>query len=94
METITFIEVHSTDSNIVYLTTQGTGQDKYYVLQMEALILQYFSTGLPSIGKNCIVHQGRNSENPLYVGTSLGVYYRDDSMSLGNLSIRIYQTYL
>ena len=38
----------------------------------------------------------RNTDNPLYVGTSLGVYYRDDSMSswspfdtnLPNVSVR------
>lgn len=39
------------------------------------------SSGLPSIGKNVIVHQGRNATNPLFVGTSLGVYYKDDTMS-------------
>src|SRR5699024_609951 len=32
------------------------------------------------IGKNIIIHQGRNSDNPLYLGTTLGVYYRDDSI--------------
>jgi len=40
-----------------------------------------FSAGLPNIGKNVIVHQGRNDDNPLYIGTSLGVYYKDDTMS-------------
>ena len=51
---------------------------------------------MPSIGKNCIVHQGRNTDNPLYLGTTLGVYYRDDSMAqwepfdtnLPNVSVR------
>jgi hypothetical protein len=37
--------------------------------------------GLPAIGKNIIVHQGLNSLNPLYVGTTLGVFYKDDSMA-------------
>lgn len=78
--TITSIEVHSTDSNIVYLTTSGTGGQ---VLKSTngGTTFTNFSTGLPAIGKNCIVHQSRNTDNPLYVGTSLGVYYRDDSMS-------------
>ena len=77
---ITSIEVHSTNSSIVYLTTAGTGGQ---VLKSTdgAVSFTNFSTGLPAIGKNCIVHQSRNTDNPLYVGTSLGVYYRDDSMS-------------
>lgn len=77
---ITSIEVHSTNSSIVFLTTSGSSGQ---VLKSTTGGVSFidFSTGLPSIGKNCIVHQGRNTDNPLYVGTSLGVYYRDDSMS-------------
>ena len=53
----------------------------FIVQNPQKLVLKQLSTGLPAIGKNIIVHQGRNSVNPLYLGTSLGVYYRDDSMS-------------
>lgn len=92
---ITFIEVHSTDSNIVYLVTEGAS-GKVLKSTNGGVNFTDFSTGLPSIGKECIVHQGRNTDNPLYVGTSLGVYYRDDSMSswspfdtnLPNVSVR------
>jgi hypothetical protein len=77
---ITSIEVHSTDSNIVYLTTQGASGD---VLKSTngGITFTDYSTGLPNIGKNVIVHQGRNSDNPLYLGTTLGVFYRDDTMA-------------
>ena len=77
---ITFIEVHSTDSNIVYLVTEGAS-GKVLKSTNGGVTFTDFSTGLPSIGKECIIHQGRNTDNPLYLGTSLGVYYRDDSMS-------------
>ena len=77
---ITSIEVHSSDSNIVYLTSQGANG-----LALKStdggLSFTDFSEGLPNIGKNIIIHQGRNSDNPLYLGTTLGVYYRDDSMT-------------
>jgi hypothetical protein len=77
---ITSIEVHSSDSSIVYLTTSGVGGQ---VLKSTngGTTFTNFSTGLPSIGKNIIVHQGRNTDNPLYLGTTLGVFYRDDSMT-------------
>lgn len=78
---ITSIDVHTTNSSIIYLTTQGTAG-----LALKSInggtAFTSFSEGLPNIGKNIIVHQGRNTNNPLYIGTSLGVYYRDDTMSL------------
>lgn len=77
---ITSVDVHSSDSSIVYLTTQGTfGQALKSTNGGTAFTS--ISEGLPNIGKNIIVHQGRNTVNPLYIGTSLGVYYRDDTMT-------------
>jgi hypothetical protein len=77
---ITSVNVHAADSNIIYITTEGING-----LAMKSTnggtAFTSISQGLPNIGKNVIIHQGRNSNNPLYVGTSLGVYYRDDTMS-------------
>jgi hypothetical protein len=77
---ITSIAVHSTDSSKIYLTTSGT-----FGLALKSdnggTTFTSFSEGLPNIGKNIIIHQARNSNNPLYLGTSLGVFYRDDSMA-------------
>jgi Secretion system C-terminal sorting domain len=92
---ITSISIHYSNSNIIYLTTSGTAG-----LALKSVnggtTFNSFSENLPSIGKNVIKHQGRHSLNPLYLGTSLGVYYRDDSMSqwepfdtnLPNVSVR------
>jgi hypothetical protein len=77
---ITSVAVHSSDSNILYLTTQGTSGQAYRSTN-GGTSFSNFNTGLPGIGKNVIVHQGQNSRNPLYIGTSLGVYYRDDTLS-------------
>nr|WP_294933624.1 T9SS type A sorting domain-containing protein [uncultured Flavobacterium sp.] len=77
---ITSVCVHSTDSSIVYITTSGTG-GQALKSTTGGTAFTSISTGLPAIGKNVIRHQGRNTLNPLYLGTSLGVYYRDDSMS-------------
>ena len=77
---ITSVNVHSTESNIVYITTQGI-----FGLAMKSInggtAFTSISQGIPNIGKNIIIHQGRNPNNPLFVGTSLGVYYRDDTMT-------------
>ncbi len=77
---ITSVDVHSSNSNIIYITTSGIDGE---ALQSNDGGNTFFSIsdGLPSIGKNIIIHQGRNTDNPLYLGTSLGVYYRDDTMS-------------
>lgn len=78
--TITSVAVHSSNSSIIYLTTSGTGGNALKSTNGGTSFTS-IATGLPAIGKNCIVHQGRNTENPLYVGTSLGVYYTDDTMT-------------
>jgi len=77
---ITSIDVHSSNSSIVYLTTASTTGEALKSTDGGATFTS-IGSGLPSIEKNIIVHQGRNSNNPLYVGTSLGVYYIDDTMT-------------
>ena len=79
-DNIESITVHSSNSNIIYLTTGGASGEVLKSVDGGATFID-ISNGVPSIGKNIIVHQGRNTNNPLYLGTSLGVYYRDDSMS-------------
>jgi photosystem II stability/assembly factor-like uncharacterized protein len=77
---ITSVCVHSTDSNIIYMTTTNTNGE---VLRSKdgGKSFVSISAGLPNIGKNVIKHQDRNVLNPLYLGTKLGVFYKDDSMS-------------
>lgn len=77
---ITSVAVHSSNSSIVYITTSGTTGNAFKSTN-GGTSFSVIATGLPAISKNIIVHQGRNTENPLYVGTSLGVYYIDDSMT-------------
>lgn len=78
--TIRSISVNSNNNNIVYLVTSGTGGQ---ILKSTngGTSFSNITTGIPNIGKNIIVHQGQHPDNPLYVGTSLGVYYIDDTMA-------------
>ena len=77
--TIRSIAVNSNDNNIVYITTSGSSGQ---VLKSTdgGFSFSNITSGIPNIGKNVIVHQPLHPDNPLYVGTSLGVYYIDDSM--------------
>ena len=77
---ITSVDVHSSNGNIIYLTTSGINGEALQSNDGGATFTS-ISEGLPTIGKNIIIHQGRNSNNPLYIGTSLGVYYRDDTLT-------------
>ncbi len=77
---ITSVDVHSTNSAIIYITTSGISGETLKSTDGGNSFVS-FSDGLPNIGKNVIIHQGRNTDNPLYVGTSLGVFYRDDTMT-------------
>lgn len=76
---VTSLCVHSTLSNIVYITTSGTSGQALKSTDGGATFTN-IASGLPTIGKFCIKHQA-NSNNPLYVGTNLGVYYKDDTMT-------------
>jgi hypothetical protein len=77
---ISGICVHSTDSSIVYITTSGTSGQAMKSINGGTTFAN-IAAGLPSIGKFCIKHQGNNANNPLFVGTNLGVYYKDDTLT-------------
>jgi hypothetical protein len=76
--TISNICIHSTDSNIIYLLTAGTSGQALKSID-GGTTFSNIATGLPSIGKFCIKHQAGNANNPLFIGTNLGVYYKDDT---------------
>ncbi|MES2748741.1 MAG: T9SS type A sorting domain-containing protein [Bacteroidota bacterium] len=77
---ITSVNVHSSIGTTIYITTSGTFGEALKSVDGGSLFTS-FSEGLPDIAKNVIVHQGRNTTNPLFLGTYLGVYYRDDTMT-------------
>lgn len=73
--TISSIEVNNQDSNTVYVSTYSS------ILKSTdgATTWTDITYNLPSDSKNIIRHQNHHPDNPLYVGTSLGVYYLDDT---------------
>ncbi|WP_108803985.1 T9SS type A sorting domain-containing protein [Aquimarina sp. Aq107] len=75
---VTSVTVHSSDSNIVYVTTSGRS-GKVYVSNNGGEDFTDITGDLPSIPKLVIKHQDLHSDNPLFVGTSTGVYRTDDT---------------
>lgn len=78
---ITSIEVNSSNSAIIYVTTSGTSNGKVMKSVDGGLTFSDITGGLPAVTKNVIKHQDFHTQNPLYLGTSLGVYRYDDSLA-------------
>ena len=72
---ITSIEVNTNDSNIVYVTTAG---DVFRSIDGGNSFSNISGT-LPGVTKNVVKHQNLHPDNPLFLGTSLGVYRYDDN---------------
>jgi len=78
---ITSVEVNNSDNAIIYVTTSG-----FFGQVLKSVDggnnFTDITSGLPTVTKNSIKHQGLHSKNPLFLGTSLGVYrYDDDTLT-------------
>jgi photosystem II stability/assembly factor-like uncharacterized protein len=78
---LTDLAVHDSNPNIVYVTFSGyvEGQ-KVYKTDDAGSNWTNISGTLPNIPADAVVHEKRD-DNPLYVGTDDGVYYRNDNLS-------------
>jgi hypothetical protein len=85
---ISSIEVHNTNSNIIWVTTTGlsnlagpsSGHTGGGVFKSTdgGLTFTNISSGLPDESKFVIRHHPFTTNNSIYVGTALGVYHRND----------------
>jgi len=77
---ITAIAVSNTHPEKVWVTFSGyNAANKVWTSSDTGLTWSNYSTGLPNLPVNCIVYQN-NSNNALYVGTDVGVYFMCDSL--------------
>ncbi|MEW6469010.1 MAG: PKD domain-containing protein [Bacteroidota bacterium] len=78
---ITDIAVSATDPLRVYVTISGyTAGSKVFMSTNGGSTWTNYSTGLPNLPANTIVYQNATPDG-VYVGTDVGVYYRDNTMS-------------
>lgn len=77
-----YITVKPSDANTVYITLSGytATQKVYMTTNAGATWVNITATGLPNTPINCIEVEN-NSMTGIYVGTDLGVYYRNDTMT-------------
>jgi len=78
---ITSIAISSTNENKVWVTFSGyTSGSKVYYSENGGLNWTNISGSLPNIPSNTIVHHNTGND-ALYVGTDVGVYYRDNTLA-------------
>ena len=78
---ITYIAVSNTDPQKVWVTFSGySAANKVFRSTNGGTSWTNISTGLPNLPVNCVVYQN-NSDDGIYVGTDVGVYYRSNSVT-------------
>jgi PKD repeat protein len=78
---ITDMTMDNLNPNQIYVTLSGySSGNKVYRSNNGGATWTNYSTGLPNIPTNCIVYTN-NSPQAIYVGTDMGVYYREASMT-------------
>ena len=85
-KTITYIIVHPTDENKVWVTLSGyTAGEKVYKTVDGGNTWINISGTLPNIPVNCIVLDQNSNSETLYIGTDLGVFTTDSTISDWNM---------
>ncbi len=78
---ITQVAVDNTNSDNIFVTFSGySAGNKVFTSTNGGTSWTNTSAGLPNLPANCVVYQ-KNSNNAIYVGTDVGVYYKDGSMT-------------
>jgi photosystem II stability/assembly factor-like uncharacterized protein len=78
---ITSIAVCNTDPSKVWVTFSGySAANKVWFSADAGVTWSSCSTGLPNLPVNCIVYQNASNDG-LYVGTDIGIYFIDNSLS-------------
>jgi hypothetical protein len=73
--------IHSTDTSRIWIIRGGfTAGGKVYYSSNGGISWTNVSGTLPNVPANCMVHEN-NALDGMYLGTDLGVYYRDNTMS-------------
>jgi PKD repeat protein len=79
--TLTHVEISLTDPNKIWITYSGyNANSKVYKSKDAGHTWTNLSATLPNLPVNCVVNQG-GSPDGVYIGTDVGVYYTDTTMT-------------
>ncbi|PLX00942.1 MAG: hypothetical protein C0594_14995 [Marinilabiliales bacterium] len=82
---IKYITVSDTDPGNIWVSLSGyTAGEKVYTSTDGGNSWSNFSDGLPNLPVNCVLYENE-SNDAIYAGTDVGVYYRNESMSAWEL---------
>jgi len=77
---LTDVTVSGTDPNLVWVTFSGySAAEKVYKSQDGGTTWKNISGRLPNMPVDTIVYE-KKADNPVYIGTDAGVYYRNDGL--------------
>jgi PKD repeat protein len=74
------IAISNTDPNLAFVTYSGYGvSTKVFKTTNGGTSWTNISTGLPNIPVNCVVYSNGSTDAAIYVGTDMGVYYKNNT---------------
>ena len=77
---ITRIAIDPSDANNVWITFSGySSANKVFVTTNGGTSWTNISSGLPNVPANCVVYTPGSTNDAIYVGMDVGVYYRDNT---------------
>ena len=80
--TITGITCSNTNPNKAWITYSGfNNTNKVFKTSDQGATWTNYSSGVPNIPVNCITYMN-NSADAVYIGTDLGVFYRDSTLNI------------
>lgn len=78
----TYVAVSNTNPNVAWVTCGGfTSGVKIFKTINGGASWTNISYNLPNVPANCVVHHKNSSDNTIYVGTDLGVFYLNDNIT-------------
>ncbi|MBI2259466.1 MAG: PKD domain-containing protein [Flavobacteriia bacterium] len=79
---ISNVTVSNTDENVVFVTFSGySSANKVFKSTNGGTSWTNYSTGLPNVPANTVVYFNGSADQSVYVGTDVGVYYRDNNLT-------------
>jgi PKD repeat protein/photosystem II stability/assembly factor-like uncharacterized protein len=78
----TYVTTSNTDANVVYVTFSGyNASNKVFKSTNGGSTWTNISTGLPNVPCNTIVFHNGSADESVYIGTDVGVFYRNNNLS-------------